>query len=238
MIDDIYVALDFASWQEAASFINQYHLHGVPVKVGMELFYREGPDIIKRLKENNHAIFLDLKLHDIPTTVYKAMKNIAKLDVDMVNVHALGGQDMIRRAKEGLIEGNHSGHHTTLIAVTMLTSFNPLMLEEELMISEHLEDYVVHLAKLTKASGGDGVVCSVHEVEAVKQACGSSFVTVTPGIRLAGGKHHDQTRIATPALAKEKGADKLVIGRSITQASNPQQAFQQATKEWNDERQK
>ena len=237
MYDVIYVALDFATWQEAESFINDHHLHGVPVKVGMELFYREGPDIIKRLKENNHAIFLDLKLHDIPTTVYKAMKNIAKLEVDIVNVHSVGGQEMIRRAKECVMEVNQTGYQTTLIAVTMLTSLSPLMLKEELMIHDNLEDYVVHLAKLTQASGGDGVVCSVHEVEAIKQACGSSFVTVTPGIRLKGGKQHDQTRIATPTLARDRGSDILVIGRSITQASNPKQAYPQAIEEWNNERQ-
>lgn len=230
---DIYLALDFPSWQETESFITQHALQGVPVKVGMELFYREGPDIIKRLKANNHSIFLDLKLHDIPTTVYKAMKNLAKLEVDIVNIHALGGSEMMKRAKEGLLEGSQSNHQTKLISITILTSFTQHALKDELLVDNSLEDYVVHLAKLTKASNCDGVVCSVHEVEAIKEVCGSSFLTVTPGIRLAGTDSHDQTRIATPTIARKYGTDKLVIGRSITNASNPRIAYEQAIKEWN-----
>jgi len=232
-LKDIYLALDFPNWQETESFIMQNKLQGVPVKVGMELFYREGPDIIKKLKENNHSIFLDLKLHDIPTTVYKAMKNIARLQVDIVNVHSLGGVEMMKRAKEGLLAGTQLQHKTKLISVTLLTSLNNDMLTNELLINDQLEDYVVHLAKLTKASGCDGVVCSVHEVPAIKNACGSSFLTVTPGIRLTDTDHHDQTRIATPKIARKCGSDKLVIGRSITTAKKPYQAYKQAIKEWN-----
>lgn len=236
-MNDIYLALDFPTWHEAEAFISQNQLQGVPVKVGMELFYREGPEVIKRLKENNHSIFLDLKLHDIPTTVYKAMRNIAKLEVDMINVHALGGREMMMRAKEGLMEGAHSNHQTKLLSITVLTSLNNDMLTDELFINESLKDYVVHLAKITKESGVDGVVCSVHEVPAIKKVCGSSFLTVTPGIRLTDGDQDDQIRVATPAFARESGADKIVIGRSITNAIYPQTSYSQAIKGWNYETQ-
>src|SRR5690625_3916048 len=144
-MNDLYLALDFPTWEEVKYFISQNQLQGLPVKVGMELFYREGPDIIKRLKESNHPIFLDLKLHDIPTTVYRTMKNIAKLEVDIVNVHALGGSEMMKRAKEGLIEGAHSGHQTQLISVTILTSCSNHTLANELHVHKELEDYVIHL---------------------------------------------------------------------------------------------
>lgn len=231
-MNTIYLALDFPSWQETSDFIEQHKLHGVPVKVGMELFYREGPDVIKRLKENNHPIFLDLKLHDIPTTVYKAMQNIATLKVDMVNVHALGGKEMMHRAKEGLLSGTN--HQTKLIAVTILTSFDNKTMNRELLLPGALQENVIHLSELSKESGADGVVCSVHEATDIKAACGKSFLTITPGIRLQQSDHDDQKRIATPRFAREHDADILVIGRSITQSANPYKAYEQSIKEWKD----
>lgn len=233
-MNNIYLALDFPTWEETSQFIEQHQLQGAPVKVGMELFYREGPNVIKKLKENNHPIFLDLKLYDIPNTVHKAMKNLAKLEVDIVNVHALGGSEMIGQAKEGLLSGN-SRHETKLIAVTILTSFDNETMNNELLLPGELADTAVHLAKLTKNSGADGVVCSVHEAGLIKDACGSQFLTVTPGIRLQDSNHDDQKRIATPQFARTHGADILVIGRSITNAVNPHDAYQQAIKEWNHE---
>lgn len=230
--EPIYLALDFPSWEESKQFIDQHALQGVPVKVGMELFYREGPDIVKRLKEDNHAIFLDLKLHDIPTTVHRAMKNIAKLGVDMVSVHASGGSDMLKQAKEGLLTGDPEHKETKLIAVTILTSLDNEAINHELLIRGPLEDHVVHFAKLAKNSGADGVVCSVHEAAQIKNTCGERFVTVTPGIRLENSAIDDQKRVATPQVARQNGADYLVIGRSITQATEPNLAYRQALKGW------
>src|SRR5690625_1236878 len=233
-MDNIYVALDFPTWEETSQFIERHKLQGAPVKVGMELFYREGPDVIKKLKENNHPIFLDLKLYDIPNTVHRAMKNLAALDVDIVNVHALGGSEMIRQAKEGLRSGNNNVQ-TKLIAVTILTSFDNETINNELLLPGNITDQAVHLAKLAENSGADGVVCSVLEASSIKESCGSSFLTVTPGIRLQESNHDDQKRIATPGFARKHGADILVIGRSITNAVNPHDAYQQAIREWNHE---
>lgn len=232
-MNNIYLALDFPTWEETDHFLKTNHLQGVPVKVGMELFYREGPDVIKKLKENNHAIFLDLKLHDIPTTVYRAMKNLANLQVDIVNVHAMGGNEMISKAKEGLLAGSVSDHETKLIAVTILTSFDSETMNKELLLPGNITDQAVHLAKLAKQGGADGVVCSVHEANDIKGTCGTSFLTVTPGIRLKESAKDDQKRIATPEYAKAHGADTLVIGRSITKANHPYDTYQQAIKEWN-----
>lgn len=228
----MYVALDFPTWEETKFFLDENNLAGVPVKVGMELFYREGIHVIEALKENNHDIFLDLKLFDIPTTVGRAMANLSKLEVDMVNVHALGGSEMIKRAKEGLSSG---GHDAKLIAVTILTSFDEATVNEELRLPNNIENNVVHLSKLSAESGADGVVCSVHEVAAIKEACGSAFQTVTPGIRLASSAQDDQKRVATPAFAREIGSDYIVVGRSITKADNPYQAYEACLKEWHNE---
>ncbi|GAB3067773.1 orotidine-5'-phosphate decarboxylase [Virgibacillus ainsalahensis] len=230
MNQSIYVALDFENWSETKHFLDINELQGIPVKVGMELFYREGPRVIEKLKENNHAVFLDLKLHDIPTTVMKAMKNLAGLDVDIVNVHALGGSEMIKRAREGLLAGD--GHNTKLIAVTILTSLDNDTLNKELRLPGKLEENAVHLADFAKGNGADGVVCSVHEAKQIKAVCGSSFLTVTPGIRLKESNADDQKRIATPGFAGSNEADILVIGRSITQAVEPYKAYKQAVKEW------
>lgn len=228
----MYVALDFPTWQETKQFLDEHHLHGIPVKIGMELFYREGITVIDQLKQNNHDIFLDLKLFDIPTTVGRAMTNLASLDIDMINVHALGGSEMIKRAKEGL---QSSKKETQLIAVTILTSMDGPTITNELRLPGEIESNAVHLASLANDSGADGVVCSVHEVVAIKQACGNEFATVTPGIRLANAAVDDQKRIATPAFAKETGSDYIVIGRSITKAVDPKAAYEQAIKEWDNE---
>jgi len=234
MNSSIYLALDFPIWGETKQFLETNQLDGVPVKVGMELFYREGPKVVENLKEKGHPIFLDLKLHDIPTTVMKAMKNIAKLEVDMINVHALGGSEMLKRAKEGLLSGNTS-HETKLIAVTVLTSHDDEIMNKELLIPGNITDNAVHFADFAQQNGADGVVCSVHEAKQIKERCGENFITVTPGIRLADSDTNDQKRVATPSFAKRNGSDCLVIGRTITKARNPLEAYTRAVKEWDDE---
>lgn len=230
MNQPIYLALDFPTWVDAKDFIDTNDLAGVPVKVGMELFYKEGPYIIEELKTKGHSIFLDLKLFDIPTTVQNAMKNIAKLGVDIVNIHALGGSHMIEAAKEGLV--SVSGNQTKLLAVTILTSTDQTLMNSDMLINGGLQESVVKLAKLSKQHGADGVVCSVEEAKAIKESCGKDFLAVTPGIRLKNTDSHDQKRVATPTTARICGVDQLVIGRSITQAKHPKQAYEQAMKEW------
>src|SRR5690625_1346450 len=227
----MYVALDFPTWEETSQFLEKNQLSQIPVKVGMELFYREGIGVIEQLKNNGHDIFLDLKLHDIPTTVMRAMRNLAKLEVDIVNVHALGGSEMIKKAQEGLSSVNDK---TKLIAVTILTSMDDKEVTKELRLPRNVNDNVIHLAEMAKKSGADGVVCSVHEVEQIKSVCSSDFLTVTPGIRLERVDVHDQKRIASPQLAKEVGTDCIVVGRSITRAEQPFVAYEEALKEWND----
>ena len=231
-MDNIYLALDFPTWEESKNFLDKNNLHEVPVKVGMELFYREGTFVIEALKERNHPIFLDLKLHDIPTTVMRTMRNLAALEVEYVNLHALGGTDMIQKAKEGLQSSSTSRHETKLLAVTILTSMDDETIHQDLRLPGTVENNVVHLAKISKMSGSDGVVCSVHEVEKIKQVCSSSFLTMTPGIRLASSNDDDQKRSATPGLARKLGTDAIVIGRSITKAQDPLQAYTQAVEEW------
>lgn len=231
-MSSLYLALDFPTWEQAKFFLEENELHGVPVKVGMELFYREGVHVIEQLKLRNHPIFLDLKLHDIPTTVMRAMRNLASLEVDYVNVHALGGKEMIKRAKEGLISASQSQHETKLLAVTILTSMDERTLHEELTLQGSVNDNVLHFAKMSYESGADGVVCSVHESREIKQVTESKFETMTPGIRLASDQANDQKRVATPAFAKDQGVDSIVIGRSITQADEPNKAYELALKEW------
>ncbi|WP_010096743.1 orotidine-5'-phosphate decarboxylase [Ornithinibacillus scapharcae] len=235
MSESIYLALDFPTWNEASEFIESHDFYGIPVKVGMELYYREGPQIIEKLKENNHKIFLDLKLHDIPTTVMRAMKVLANLEVDMVNVHALGGSEMIAYAREGLVSGS-SGFDTKLLAVTVLTSMGEVALNKELGIQTDVTDTVVRLANVAKQNDADGVVCSVQEASQIKATCGSGFITVTPGIRLYNSNVNDQVRVATPKFARNNGADYLVMGRSITNATNPREAYEQAIAEWEESR--
>lgn len=223
----VFVALDFPTWTETERFLKENNLAGVPVKVGMELFYREGPAIIEKLKAGNHPIFLDLKLHDIPNTVHQAMKNIAALNVDMVTTHAIGGKEMIYQAKQGL-----AGSSTKLMAVTILTSMDNNVLGQELGLSGNVEENVIRYASLAKEAGADGVVSSVHEVPVIKKHCGKDFLSITPGIRLADSSQDDQKRVATPEKAKELGSDFLVVGRSITKAENPRKAYEQVMKEW------
>ena len=224
------IALDFASPEEVSSFLKQFH-EPLFVKVGMEYYLQNGPQVISQLKEQGHSVFLDLKLHDIPTTVYKAMKGLSRLGVDLVNVHAAGGVEMMKAAKEGLAEGA-TGEIPKLIAVTQLTSTTEEQMKREQLIPVALDQSVLHYAKLTKEAGLDGVVCSVHEAALLRESIGETFFKVTPGIRLAGGVAHDQQRIATPLQAKEAGSTHIVVGRAITGANNPLEAYRQIVTEW------
>jgi orotidine-5'-phosphate decarboxylase len=231
MENPVIIALDFENAGKAKEFLTCFKGHSPYVKVGMELFYAEGISFIDWLKKKDFRVFLDLKLHDIPTTVQKAMKGLGRFNIDMVNVHAGGGMAMMRAAKEGLLESG--AHHTKLIAVTQLTSTTEKVLKEELLINNgKLEESVSHYSKLAKESGLDGVVCSVQEATAIKNVCGQDFLTVTPGIRPLGSKRHDQKRIATPAEAAVKGSDYMVIGRSITQSETPLAIYEEIVKEW------
>ena len=197
----------------------------------MELFYGEGPDIVKAIKDRGHNIFLDLKLHDIPNTVNKAMRNLARLGVDMTNVHAAGTIDMMRAALEGLAEGADS-ERALLIAVTQLTSTSQERMQRELLINASIEDTVAHYARNTKEAGLDGVVCSPLEAAIVKNACGKDFITVTPGIRYPDGNMGDQSRVTTPAKAREAGTEFIVVGRPITQAPDPVAAYRRVVKDF------
>ncbi|AMK72193.1 orotidine-5'-phosphate decarboxylase [Bacillus subtilis] len=227
------IALDFASAEETLAFLAPFQQEPLFVKVGMELFYQEGPSIVKQLKERNCELFLDLKLHDIPTTVNKAMKRLASLGVDLVNVHAAGGKKMMQAALEGLEEGTPAGKkRPSLIAVTQLTSTSEQIMKDELLIEKSLIDTVVHYSKKAEESGLDGVVCSVHEAKAIYQAVSPSFLTVTPGIRMSEDAANDQVRVATPAIAREKGSSAIVVGRSITKAEDPVKAYKAVRLEW------
>lgn len=227
------IALDFASAEETLAFLAPFQQEPLFVKVGMELFYQEGPSIVKQLKERNCELFLDLKLHDIPTTVNKAMKRLASLGVDLVNVHAAGGKKMMQAALEGLEEGTPAGKkRPSLIAVTQLTSTSEQIMKDELLIEKSLIDTVVHYSKQAEESGLDGVVCSVHEAKAIYQAVSPSFLTVTPGIRMFEDAANDQVRVATPAIAREKGSSAIVVGRSITKAEDPVKAYKAVRLEW------
>ena len=200
------------------------------VKIGMELFYAEGPQIVREIKKRGHKIFLDLKLHDIPNTVMKAMKVLSDLDVDMVNVHAAGTIAMMEAALKGLTR--EDGTRPLLIAVTQLTSTDEERMQNELYINRSLEETVMHYADNAKNAGLDGVVCSPLEAEKVHGVCGNGFVTVTPGIRFADGEVGDQVRVTTPERAKEIGSDYIVVGRPITQAADPVAAYERCVKEF------
>lgn len=219
------IALDFSSADQVVEFLKQFD-EPVYVKIGMELTYAEGLSIVETVKKMGHHIFLDLKLCDIPNTVKGGMRNLARLGVDMVNVHCSGGIAMMKAAKEGLIEGAKDGQVPLLIGVTILTSISQEALNNELGIQGELLDTVVRYAKNAKEAGLDGVVCSVHEAKAIREACGPDFVTVTPGIRLASDNVNDQKRVATPAYAKEQGAHMIVVGRSITGSANPKETYE------------
>ena len=223
---DVIIACDFKDKADTLAFLDQFQEEKPFVKIGMELFYGEGPDIVRAIKDRGHKIFLDLKLHDIPNTVHKAMKNLARLGVDMTNVHAAGTIDMMRAAKEGL------GEDALLIAVTQLTSTTEERMQRELLIGAPIADTVAHYARNTKEAGLNGVVCSPLEAALVKEACGRDFITVTPGIRFADGDVGDQKRIMTPALARETGTEFIVVGRPITQAADAVAAYRRVCKDF------
>ncbi len=230
------IALDFSSREEVLSFLDQLE-EPVYVKIGMELTYACGLDIIKEVKARGHKIFLDLKLHDIPNTVKGGMKNLAKLGVDIINCHCAGGIEMMKAAKEGILEGTPEGKEPAkLIGVTVLTSTSKEVMNEELGIPGEVIDTVVRYAQNAKKAGLDGVVCSVHEAKAIHEACGEDFLTVTPGIRLVGNSADDQKRVATPAYAKEQGCDMIVVGRSITKSADPLKTYREIEETMSDGR--
>lgn len=235
IINPIIIALDFSKKSEVNSFLEPFETEGLAVKVGMELFYQQGPGIITDLKEKGCEVFLDIKLHDIPNTVKSAMKGIAGLGVDIINVHAAGGPKMMEAAVEGLEMGTASGQKRPMcIGVTQLTSTSQEMMNDDLLIEGTMEDVVVSYARLTHSAGLDGVVCSPLEVPMIKKACGSQFLTVTPGIRLASDAADDQVRITTPHQAKRLGSDYIVVGRTITKSKDPLQTYQQIQAEWSE----
>ncbi|MEG2365473.1 MAG: orotidine-5'-phosphate decarboxylase [Alistipes sp.] len=224
MGQNVIIACDFKSAKETFDFLDLFHDEKPFVKIGMELYYAEGPAIVREIKRRGHRIFLDLKLHDIPNTVRKAMSVLAGLDVDMCNVHAAGTIEMMKAAVEGLTRPD--GSRPLLIAVTQLTSTSEERMQRELLIGASINDTIVQYARNTQAAGLDGVVCSPLEAGIVKAACGAQFLTVTPGVRFAEGDVADQVRVTTPARAREIGSDFIVVGRPITAAADPVAAWQ------------
>ena len=227
---DVIVACDFSSAQQVFDFLDRFTDKKPFVKIGMELFYAEGPQIVREIKARGHKIFLDLKLHDIPNTVKKAMAVLSGLDVDMCNVHAAGTSAMMKAALEGLTRPD--GNRPLLIAVTQLTSTDEESMRRELLIDRPLDETVMHYARNAMESGLDGVVCSPLESGKVHQVCGAGFVTVTPGVRFADGDVGDQKRVTTPARAKELGSDYIVVGRPITAAADPVAAYNRCVEEF------
>lgn len=227
---DVIVACDFDSKEETLKFLDKFTDTKPFVKIGMELFYAEGPDIVRELKARGHKIFLDLKLHDIPNTVKKSMAVLSKLDVDMTNLHAAGTKRMMEAALEGLTRPD--GTRPILIAVTQLTSTDQESMEKDLLIDASIDEVVMHYAKNAEESGLDGVVCSPLEAGKVHEKCGDGFVTVTPGVRFADGEIGDQKRVMTPAEAKKIGSDYIVVGRPITQAEDPVAAYKRCVAEF------
>ncbi len=227
---DVIIACDFSSAAETYAFLDKFQDEKPFVKIGMELFYAEGPAIVREIKRRGHRIFLDLKLHDIPNTVKKSMSVLSRLDVDMCNLHAAGTIEMMKAALEGLTRPD--GTRPLLIAVTQLTSTSEERMRNDLLIDHNINDVVVHYAKNAKVAGLDGVVCSPLEAGIVKEACGAEFMTVTPGIRFADGEVGDQVRITTPAKAREIGSDYIVVGRPITAAEDPVAAYQRCVAEF------
>ena len=230
MNKDVIIACDFASAEDTYRFLDKMGDVKPYVKIGMELYYAEGPAIVRELKRRGHKIFLDLKLHDIPNTVKKAMSVLSRLDVDMCNLHAAGTIEMMKAALEGLTRPD--GTRPLLIAVTQLTSTSEERMRNDLLIDHNINDVVVHYAKNAKIAGLDGVVCSPLEAGIVKEACGTEFMTVTPGIRFADGEVGDQVRITTPARAREIGTDYIVVGRPITAAPDPVAAYRRCMSEF------
>jgi orotidine-5'-phosphate decarboxylase len=231
---DVIVACDFDSMEKTLGFLDRFQGLGRKpfVKIGMELYYAEGPQIVREIKKRGHKIFLDLKLHDIPNTVKKAMAVLSRLDVDICNLHAAGTVRMMEAALEGLTRPD--GTRPLLIAVTQLTSTDQAALEQDLWIERPMDEVVMHYAKNAKAAGLDGVVCSPLEAEKVHASCGAAFLTVTPGVRFADGDVGDQKRVMTPAEAKKIGSDYIVVGRPITAAEDPVAAYERCVREFCD----
>ncbi len=229
---DVIVACDFASAQQTFEFLDKFTGKKPFVKIGMELYYAEGPSIVRELKKRGHKIFLDLKLHDIPNTVKKSMAVLSNLDVDICNLHAGGTIAMMEAALEGLTRPD--GTRPLLIAVTQLTSTSQESMETDLLIKEPIDEVVMHYARNAKKAGLDGVVCSPLEAGKVHEACGNGFLTVTPGVRFADGDKGDQKRVMTPAQAKEIGSDYIVVGRPITAAADPVAAYERCVREFVD----
>ena len=233
MAKDVIIACDFAGRQQTLDFLDAFEGRRKPfLKIGMELYYAEGPDIVRELKRRGHPIFLDLKLHDIPNTVKKAMRVLSSLDVDMCNVHAAGTVEMMRAALEGLTR--EDGTRPLLIAVTQLTSTSEERMQQELLIGAGINETIVKYAQNAREAGLDGVVCSPLEAAMVKDACGPQFLTVTPGIRFADASKDDQVRITTPARAREIGSDYIVVGRPVTAAPDPVAAYERCLREFVD----
>ena len=227
---DVIVACDFASKAQTLEFLDRFTCRKPFVKVGMELFYAEGPDIVREIKDRGHKIFLDLKLHDIPNTVKSAMAVLTGLGVDIINVHAAGTKRMMEAALEGLTRPD--GTRPLLIAVTQLTSTDQQAMEEDLWIEKPLPEVVMHYAKCAEDAGLDGVVCSPLEAKAVHETCGAQFLTVTPGVRFAESAAGDQKRIMTPQQARIEGCDYIVVGRPITRAEDPVAAYERCCAEF------
>ena len=227
---DVIIACDFADKETALNFLDKFEGRKPFVKIGMELFYAEGPQIVREIKARGHKIFLDLKLHDIPNTVKKSMAVLSRLDVDMCNLHAAGTSRMMETALEGLTRPD--GTRPLLIAVTQLTSTDQEAMERDLLIKEPIDKVVMHYAETAKNAGLDGVVCSPLEAQKVHDICGEKFLTVTPGVRFADGDIGDQKRVMTPEQAKKIGSDYIVVGRPITAAADPCEAYERAVKEF------
>ena len=227
---DVIIACDFSSKEKTLAFLDRFHEKKLFVKIGMELFYAEGPEIVRQIKARGHKIFLDLKLHDIPNTVKKAMAVLSALDVDMCNLHAGGTVPMMEAALEGLTRPN--GSRPLLLAVTQLTSTDQQHMEEDLLIRAPIDEVVLHYAANARKAGLDGVVCSPLEAGKVHAACGAGFLTVTPGVRFADGDRGDQKRVTTPAQARELGSDYIVVGRPITAAEDPVAAYERCVREF------
>lgn len=227
---DVIVACDFESAEQTYAFLDKFTGKKPFVKIGMELFYAEGPEIVRQIKARGHKIFLDLKLHDIPNTVKKAMAVLSRLNVDICNLHAAGTIPMMEAALEGLTRPD--GTRPLLIAVTQLTSTDQETMERDLLIKEKIDDVVIHYAQNAARAGLDGVVCSPLEAGKVHESCGSGFLTVTPGVRFADGAKGDQKRVMTPAQAREIGSDYIVVGRPITAAEDPVAAYERCVKEF------
>ena len=230
MNHDVIIALDFPSAQQVYDFLGQFKEEKPFVKIGMELFYAEGPQIVREIKARGHKIFLDLKLHDIPNTVKSAMRVLSGLDVDMTNLHAAGTIDMMKAAVEGLTRPD--GTRPLLLAVTQLTSTSEERMQNELLIQASMQDTVAQYARNAKLAGLDGVVCSPLEARLVKDACGEQFATVTPGIRFANSAADDQSRVMTPEKARLGGSDSIVVGRPITKAENPVEAYRRCVRKF------